>query len=282
MLKCINCGKTFDEIINVNQCDCSIDDDLHTNLYSTSIKHFPTVETALELDKKLGVYLKREDKNPTGTFKDRKSLLLAKRYETKFALASSGNQAISCGKYLSKLDIYLYVPSDIDITKLITLRDLYDEIEFLDETWTAEKLTKGEADRWNITNGMDPIGASALYSLAMELEPHNFDNIVVSCGSGELYSALAVYFNVLRKKKVNIIPVMCNLPEADAIKTDFVACQPFLDRLCPEVEEVEDSDRLKYYAELYNCEISSATVFVADEELNLKGKTCLVVTGAKK
>lgn len=310
MLKCIFCGEEYPEEINETHCFCGNSKAEYTNLYSTSIKNYPFKETPLEKIGYNNVYgldpnicLKREDKNPFGTFKDRKSTLIKHLrvpyfhkgkhaftvgtlpFKTKFALASSGNQAISfsniCPEYAQST--YLYVSPNISDEKLAKLH-IYKEITFTNKILSDGELRKFEDDRWNITNGMDPLGASALYKLGMELEPYNFDNIIVPLGSGELYSMLAVYFGILRKKPTKIYPVQCKLPETDAIKTDFVAMTPFLQHFNPQIVELYKDDRknIQSYTEAYGCEFSSAVVFVARDVLNLPSKTCLVVTGAKK
>jgi len=301
MLKCISCGFELPEKFNSIACPKCSNDEIHNWLYSTSLKNFECKGTPLtKYDS--NTWLKREDSSLlSGTFKDRKTSFLQsflnKHLKQKFALASSGNMAISFSKlwaaidsyhkcaYRFSHDTYLWVSPDISHQKLQILQKAYPEINFTDKILSTEELTLGEADRWNITNGMDPIGASAYYSLGLELEPCNLDNIIVPCGSGELYSALAVYFGILRKQyKVNVIPVTSKLPEADAIKTDFVACQPFLNSFgeCKNSHVINDAEKLKYYSDTYNCEYSSAVVFAAYEQLKPKGRTCLIVTGAKK
>ena len=112
MLKCIFCGEEYPEEINETHCFCGNSKVEYTNLYSTTIHNYPFKETPLEEYSK-NIFLKREDKNPFGTFKDRKSTLIkhagvpyfhrgkyafscgTRPFKTKFALASSGNQAIS-------------------------------------------------------------------------------------------------------------------------------------------------------------------------------------------
>ncbi len=303
MLRCIKCGQEYREEFNKNQCTHCTELPNVTNLYSTSIKNFDFKPSPLEKVNNV-LYLKREDKNEiSGTFKDRKSVYIFKN-SLKLALASSGNQAISLAKYsLQKGEFfsnyientYIYVSPYIIGYKLEFLKNFYDEVTFTDRILSTQELTQGETDRWNISNGMDPIGASAYYSLAMELEPENFDYIFVPCGSGELYSALSCYFHLLRKKeKPYIIPVQSKLKETDAISTEFVAMQLFIDYFASDFGEewgqhpyiienkTETLKSLQNYSETYNCELSSAVVFEAYEKLGLKGKTCLVVTGGKK
>jgi threonine dehydratase len=251
----------------------------------------------------ISAWLKREDKNlASGTFKDRKTMFIAKKSINNYALASSGNMAISFAKvhlvhgygaYHLVKESYLWVSPQINLKKLQIIRQYYSEVNFTEKILTPKQLTKNEPTRWNITNGMDPIGASAYYSLGLELEPYNFDNIIVPCGSGELYSALAVYFNILRKKQTKVIPVFCDLPEADAINTKYVPCQPFIDHFQPEHLKISETaniinntkfegSKLEYYSNLYNCEVSSAVVFLAYDVLKPEGKTVLIITGAKK
>jgi threonine synthase len=311
VLKCISCGREFPEVFNYISCPHCSTDEIHNWLYSTSLKVFPFKESPLQkIDKTndLGkeFWLKREDKNPFGTFKDRKSNYIKCKFRSieagheyekiqKFALASSGNMAISFGSINSSHPCFtrLFVSPHINLKKLQALQKLnYREINFTDKILTTDELTNDESDRWNITNGMDPIGASAYYSLGLELEPYDFDNIIVPCGSGELYSALAIYFHILRgKDRPYIYPITSNRPEADAIRTSFVASEPLIynlnsydwgDTSIDGVESYDDAERLKYFSDCYNCEYSSAVVFAAFEKLELKGKTCLIVTGAKK
>ena len=297
MLQCISCGFELPEVFNSIACPKCSNDELHNWLYSTSLKNFEYKATPLtKYDK--NTWLKREDSSLlSGTFKDRKTAFIQQYYyhkpTDKYALASSGNMAISfsnayfayCFKHYFRDNAYLWVSPAISLKKLQILKNFYPEIRFTDKILSTKELTLGEADRWNITNGMDPIGASAYYSLGLELEPCNFDNIIVPCGSGELYSALAVYFGILRKQyKVNVIPITSKLPEADAIKTDFVACQPFLNSFgeCKNSHVINDAEKLKYYSDTYNCEYSSAVVFAAYEQLKPAGRTCLIITGAKR
>ena len=293
MLKCISCGFELPEKFNSIACPKCSNDEIHNWLYSTSLKNFECKGTPLtKYDS--NTWLKREDSSLlSGTFKDRKSIFLSKYCHQissmGFALASSGNMAISFAKVFNVRNTYLWVSPQIDYKKLQILYKFYPEINFTDQILSTEELTRGEDDRWNITNGMDPIGASAYYNLGLELEPCNFDNIIVPCGSGELYSALSVYFHLLRNKHPRIIPITSSLPEADAIKTDFVACEPFVHHFwnysnlgSQSPEKVEDAEKLKYYSYKYNCEYSSAVVFAAYEQLKPKGRTCLIVTGAKK
>ena len=287
MLKCIFCGEEYPEEINETHCFCGNSKAEYTNLYSTSIKNYPFKESPLEKCSK-DVFLKREDKNEFGSFKDRKSTFIYHILTSgKFALASSGNQAYSFAKICPTYawNTYLYVSPETPIKKL-KLLEAYKEIEVTDKILSDAELRKFEDDRWNITNGMDPFGASALYKLGMELESHDFDNIIVPLGSGELYSMLAVYFNILRNKHINIYPVKCNLPEADSIKTDFVAMEPFIEKQVGNQKPLElgpsETDDIRELADAYGCEFSSAVVFKALDYLNLVGKTCLLITGPKK
>jgi hypothetical protein len=214
MLRCIHCGAEYKEEFNKNQCNSCVEKPNLTNLYSTSIKRYGCFATQKAEKVNDNLFLQREDKNPfSGTFKDRKTVFIA-NYE-KIAVASSGNQAISLAKYNSFMNtffrwiplnqLYLYVSPHINQEKLKLLKEFYDEINFTDRILSIDELTQGESDRWNVSNGMDPVGASAYYQLAMELEDENFDYILVPCGSGELYTALSCYFHLLRQKSSPII-----------------------------------------------------------------------------
>ena len=230
------------------------------------------------------VWLKREDKNINGSFKDRKSAFInqnRKSGDSKFALASCGNQALSLAKTNVNLadNTYLYLPQVVSYEKLYELRKYYKSITFVDIILSTSELVQNESDRWNISNGQDPIGATAIYSLGFELENFDFDNIIVPLGSGELYSMLSVYLKILRKKKVNIFPVKCHHPLAEAIRTDFVPTQPFIDYFGVKPISVNNIESISTHVEQFGCCFSSAVVFEAYKQLKLEGKTCLVVTG---
>ena len=300
MLKCIECGHETQETFNVTQCACSITDLKSvtipiTTYYSTSIKKYPFSISPIERHNNI-LLLKREDFNkPSGTFKDRKATYVNYIHD-KFAVASSGNQAIALAKVrgLQYDPTYVYVSCYVDNKKLEILRSYFSEITFTDQILSTYKLIRGEKDRWNITNGMDPIGASAYYNIAIELENLNLHNIVVPCGSGELFSALATYFFLLRKKACcpRIIGVRSPYPETDAISTEFFALQPFLDYFTEETSSyiytldnsTETLKNLYLHSANNQCELSSAVVFEAYKQLSLEkeGKTCLIVTGGIK
>lgn len=281
MLKCIICDREYPERINFANDGCH-PNPLYTTLYRTSIPFFPFDESPLEqLDR--NTWMKREDKNDySHCFKDRKARYVLS-HDKRFALASCGNQALAFDAVVDRLDLFavylkLYLPESVSYKRLALLRHWNPTI--VDRIWSTKELIEDDNTVWNITNGMDPIGASAIYSLAFELEKENFDNIVVPMGSGELYSMLSVYFKLLRKKKVNIIPVTTKHPSAYAINTNFVPMTPFIEYFKQEpVTLIGDLDEVSQNAERIGCSFSSAVVFSASKFL--KGdKTCLVITGA--
>lgn len=304
MLKCIICGKEYPEKVNFTNDGCHANP-LFTTLYSTTIPSLdyttppkfeglgllsdkccsPGIyETPLVESDKKNVWLKREDQQINGSFKSRKALHVSNTYIEKikgFALASCGNQATALYQIKSGTASItkLYLPSDVSIQKLKSLLKYYESVTLVDRILSTKELINDE-DRWNITNGMDPIGASAIYSLALELEAEEFDNIVVPMGSGELYSMLSVYFKEMRKQDVNIIPVKSHHPLAVAIKTDFVPMTPFIEHFGVEPIIVNNIESITNNATMYGCCYSSAVVFEAAK--NLSGKTCLVITGAKQ
>ncbi len=286
MLKCILCNREYPEQKNFTNDGCH-KNPLFTTLYSTKFPTTKFFETPLEVgigEPYTGIWLKREDENrESGCFKDRKSIFVRDNSEPtqKFALASCGNQAISFMKCdsLTALHTALYLPKDVQTEKLKMLQHGFESITFTDKILSGKELSESNY-RWNFTNGMDPIGASAIYSLGLELESENFDNIVVPLGSGELYSMLSVYFKILRNKKVNIIPVKTNHPLADAIKTKFVPMTPFIEHFGREPIIVSSVDNILRHAEYFNCEFSSAVVFEAAKYIS--GKSVFVITGAKR
>ncbi len=280
MLRCIVCNKEYKEKINLTNDGCA--KSLYTTLYRTTIPNFMHLETPLE-KKSDNLWLKREDKGDNrSSFKDRKTKYVLSTETLKFALASCGNQALSLKRNINfpRYDIKLFLPNNIPLFRLEQLC-IFNPTFTFGKILSTNELIEGDNTRWNITNGMDPIGASAIYSLGMELEKGNFDNIVVPMGSGELYSMLSVYFKILRNKKINIIPVKSTHPLAYAINTDFIPMTPFIEHF--NVKPIIMNGSIEYINQIakeLDCDFSSAMVFGAVKHLN-DGKTCLVITGAK-
>ena len=290
MLKCIICGGEMPEQFNLTQHEECADDEHFTTLYSTKMPYlnFPEspCDEMISFDTGEHVWYKREDKNAISqSFKDRKSAFIKNisPISQKFALASCGNQALSLAKTFRNLadNTYLYLPSDISYEKLKDLRSLYKDISFVDRILSTSELAQNESNRWNLSNGQDPIGGSAVYTLGFELENFDFDTIFVPMGSGELYSYLSVYLKILRKKNVNVVPVKCHHPLAEAIRTDFIPMQPFIDYFGVNPVVVSNIESISNSAEQIGCSFSSAVVFEAYKQLKPEGRTCLVVTGAK-
>src|SRR4030043_133306 len=150
MLRCINCGKEYPERVNATYC-CGKNIG-YTDVYSTSIPSMKDyISTPLDYDSELDVYLKREDQNPSGTFKYRKAYFInSRRWHGKFALATSGNQAMSLARFIHPERVYLYVSQHISFEKLRKLQYYYSNIEIVDRILTTYELCKGDLNNtWN-------------------------------------------------------------------------------------------------------------------------------------
>ncbi len=154
--------------------------------------HTPLTKAHIKGFKKL--YIKHEELNPTGSFKDRESVVvinkLLKEGVKKIKIASSGNAAISTAAYAQRAGIKCtcYIPKDTPIEKknLISLftksivtiagdyEDVYRYVFDLDD------------DAVNVTPGAYPYRIVGNKEIAKEiaLDLGIPDIIVVPCGNG--------------------------------------------------------------------------------------------------
>ncbi len=121
------------------------------------------------------LYLKREDKNPTGSVKDRgvayQISYLLSRGVTSFVLPSSGNGAISAANYCRKAGVKFtaVISPDIDKTKLV---DLYESgAEVLTDTQPTKFAHRyaAEVGAVNLRPSIDEKGSMGFRTIAAEL-----------------------------------------------------------------------------------------------------------------
>ncbi|MBU0975453.1 MAG: pyridoxal-phosphate dependent enzyme [Patescibacteria group bacterium] len=167
------------------------------------------------------VYLKREDLNPTGSFKDRSIAFQISAYlqsgKKDFVISSSGNAAISAIGYCRKANcnLHVYISDKIPDEKLIRVFETayIDEIDFtgirsgeikqitkLDLTLNFTSRAKSDALKFSrkkgfvylrgSTDDLAPVGYKTIsYELVKQVK--QIDAIFIPCSSGA--STLGIY-----------------------------------------------------------------------------------------
>jgi threonine synthase len=167
------------------------------------------------------IYLKREDQNPTGSFKDRSIAYQISSYlqsgKKDFVISSSGNAAISAIGYCRKSNcrLHVYISNKIPDDKLIRVFETayIEEIDFagirsrevkkinkLDLTLNFSSKAKSDALKFSrkkgfvylrgSTDDLAPVGYKTIsYELVKQVP--NADSIFIPCSSGA--STIGIY-----------------------------------------------------------------------------------------
>lgn len=151
------------------------------------------------------VFIKREDKNPNGSFKDRSlAFQISKYYEErhkKLIISSSGNAAISAAAYcnLAKIDLDIFVSNRIEKEKLNKLQNFNKNNTSKIKT-VISKRPKSDAIKYskknnipNLRGSIDDLAAVGFETISFELFKQNpqIDAIFIPCSSGT--STVGIY-----------------------------------------------------------------------------------------
>ncbi len=173
------------------------------------------------------LWVKDEGKNPTGSFKDRESVLsVAKALEEgvkELYIVSSGNAAISVAAYARKAQIKCtaYIPKKTSESKKRLIKQ--QQVKLVEAEGDYETIyrqvlnlnLKGK----NVTAGVDPYRVEGNKAIALEIwEQLGIpDAIVVPCGNGGLLAGIWRGFWELKKmEKINVVPRMIAVQVAGA------------------------------------------------------------------
>lgn len=124
-----------------------------------------------------GIYLKREDQNPTGSVKDRglayQISALVQQGHKKFTISSSGNAAISAAAYceLAVAELTVFVSPKIKTNKLKKLK-VYKNINIKRSLRAISESTlfAKENNYYNLRPSKDPLGSVGYQTVAYELQ----------------------------------------------------------------------------------------------------------------
>lgn len=184
---------------------------------NTPLEMLPLLSQELELS----VYLKREDKNPTGSFKDRGMALLTasalSSNKTRVALPSTGNAAVSLTAYAKQagLDALLFISVDCDAAKRKALNGGQLVVrDTLIDAWEAyEEFCARSTDVYRGMQSHDLWFMQGLKTIAFELYlqlgGRAPDWVVIPCGSGS--SVVGIYLGFLDLLNMGLIRALPRL-----------------------------------------------------------------------
>jgi len=138
-------------------------------------------------------YLKREDKNPTGSAKDRaiiaqvKTALLNKY--TSATISSTGNAAISASFYCQKenIPLHVFVSPDIDANKLAILNTNRNNTVYIDPRPISSSFKQSkESGSYLLRQSTDPVALKAYSQIGSEIKKQlpQITSIFIPTGSG--------------------------------------------------------------------------------------------------
>lgn len=192
--------------------------------------------------------LKREDKNPNGSFKDRSlAYQLSKHISDgikSFCISSSGNAAISAYAYskLSDISLDIFVSTKLSSEKLSKLEGA--KIHISDNPKSDCIKFSNETEAFNLRGSVDDNAYIGYYSLAEEISALDIDAIFIPTSSGN--AALGIFLGL--KKLDKHIPIyivqstrvnpIASLYDKEFITSDASIISCITDRVCKRKEEI--------------------------------------------
>lgn len=267
---CISCGKSFP--LAATPMNCSAHDPYYGYLYisydfdtvygfvedrrhlwekylpllpvSGLSLHFNETKTPLihanNLGKKIGIpdlWIKDEGKNPTGSFKDKESIIAINAALemglNKVVTVSSGNAAVSTSAYAQKAGINCtcIVPHDLSAGKRFLLGLYSAKVEYRHGSY--EELYRNLIDQpdsaWNVTPAYNPYKDEGIKIIGFEIweELGVPDIIIAPCGNGTLLFGLyKAFVELVKIGKIDKIPTFIGVqiaggaPLADAFASN--------------------------------------------------------------
>ena len=203
------------------------------------------IERAEKFGQKVGLsnlWIKREDLNPTGCFKDRESAVIIsaaiEKGHKSVYIVSSGNAALSTAKFANEVGIecICYVPEKTSQEKQDLIKKFGAKLELIQGFY--EDVYRAVVDRnlpgWNVTSGQNPYriegGKTMAYEIFEQLKEVP-DVIVIPSGNGGCLAATWKGFVELKKLgKISKLPKMVcvQISGAAPIKVAFEQNKPYV------------------------------------------------------
>lgn len=203
------------------------------------------LESAPNYGKEVGLsnlWIKREDLNPTGCFKDRESAVIIsaaiENGHKSVYVVSSGNAALSTARFAQEVGIecMCYVPEKTSQEKKDLIIKFGAKLELIPGFY--EDVFRTVVDRnlpgWNVTSGQNPYRIEGGKTMAYEIFEQLGgvpDVIVIPSGNGGCLAATWKGFVELKKLgKINKLPKMVcvQITGAAPIKTAFEQNKPYV------------------------------------------------------
>jgi threonine synthase len=253
--------------------------------------------------------VKDESKNPFGTFKDRRNVLVMDRaiqqHADKVVIITSGNAGYSLARLAEKTSIKVVCVVDVAISSGIKeslKRYAYRVIEVdLNErilpTEDVIRLARERSDEvvLDVTNNYE----DAFQSIAAELRHDAPDYLVTPLGSGEAYAGL---YQGLKKHRLKTTLVGAGVHQlrdhelllqakpsiADKLYTPFTPYRKKIISILGEgnlyfhVSDRQIIDAYKKIGPVYSCEPSSAAAFASLPKLSINKDSKVVVINSGK
>ncbi len=194
--------------------------------------------------------LKREDKNPNGSFKDRSlAYQLSKHISDgvkKFCISSSGNAAISAYAYSKLTDIFLdiFVSTKLSSEKLSKLEGA--KLNLSDNPKSDSIKFSNETGALNLRGSVDDNAYIGYYSLAEEIAELDIDSIFIPTSSGNAALGIHQGLKMLSKhipiyivQTTKVCPI-ASLYDKEFIKTETSVVTCITDRVCKRKDQIVD------------------------------------------
>lgn len=188
------------------------------------------------------LWIKREDQNPTGCFKDRESAViiaaaLEQNVDTVYVV-SSGNAALSTARFAEEagIDCTCYVPAKTTQDKKDLIVEYGAKLELIDGFYEDVFRTVVDMDPpgWNVTSGQNPYriegGKTMAYEIFAQLGGVP-DVVVIPSGNGGCLAATWKGFVELNKLGITdkLPQMVCvQIKDAAPIKVAFEQNKPFV------------------------------------------------------
>ncbi|MEA1993556.1 MAG: pyridoxal-phosphate dependent enzyme [Euryarchaeota archaeon] len=261
----------------------------------------------------LGLYLKDETRNPTGSFRDRAAAaVLSHCNKKRLACGSNGNLGASIAAYASFTgkETYLFVPEYVDRGKL--LQTMMYNAKIIRIGKTSDDLLEPVQEACRLNNFYDaseynPFVIEGQKTMAFEIfEEGEFDNIIVPVGNGgTIFSVYRGFSQLLELGYIDKIPHLIGVQsencapfidkKAEKKRTEALAIyvkKPLFKDLAVEAvkesggrflkvseEEIHTAQKMLARHGVF-CEPASATTVSAGVAHDLQGKTLCLITGS--
>ncbi len=225
--------------------------------------------------------LKREDRNPNGSFKDRSiAYQLSKHISDgvkKFCISSSGNAAISVYSYSKLTDISLdiFVSSKLSNEKLSKLEGA--KLHVSDNPKSDCIKFSTETGSLNLRGSVDDNAYIGYYSLAEEISELDIDSIFIPSSSGNAalgihqgLKKLGKHFPIYIVQTTKVCPI-ASLYDKEFTKTDTSVVTCITDRVCKRKDQI---------IELIKDSCGSGIVISDEEVLDVSKKYSLPINSS--